>query len=124
MKKKFAMFFVLLILVSACGPGVLASTSNDSTPAPKKATATAALTLMKIELPAGYGVSGPWFELYFTNPKSPLAPQLTGGPDGPLAAAIDAARLSVDLAIYSLSLNSIRDALLRAHDRGVRVRLV
>jgi phosphatidylserine/phosphatidylglycerophosphate/cardiolipin synthase-like enzyme len=28
------------------------------------------------------------------------------------------------MAIYSLSLNSIRDALLRAHDRGVQVRLV
>jgi phosphatidylserine/phosphatidylglycerophosphate/cardiolipin synthase-like enzyme len=30
----------------------------------------------------------------------------------------------VDVAIYSLSLNSIRDALLRAHDRGVQVRMV
>ena len=30
----------------------------------------------------------------------------------------------MDVAIYSLSLNSIRDALLRAHDRGVQVRVV
>jgi phosphatidylserine/phosphatidylglycerophosphate/cardiolipin synthase-like enzyme len=48
----------------------------------------------------------------------------TGGPDGPLATAIDSARLTVDVAIYSLSLNSIRDALLHAHNRGVRVRMV
>jgi len=69
-------------------------------------------------------VGGSWFELYFTDPASPLASQETGGPDGPLAEAIDSARLSVDIAIYSLSLNSIRDALSRAHDRGVQVRMV
>lgn len=67
---------------------------------------------------------GAWFELYFTNPSSPLASQETGGIDAPLAEAIDSAKLSVDVAIYSLSLNSIRDALLRAHDRGLQVRMV
>jgi phosphatidylserine/phosphatidylglycerophosphate/cardiolipin synthase-like enzyme len=69
-------------------------------------------------------VRGPWFELYFTNPSSPLSPQGTGGVDGPIVEAIDAARLSVDVAAYSLSLNSVRNALLRAHDRGVTVRVV
>jgi phosphatidylserine/phosphatidylglycerophosphate/cardiolipin synthase-like enzyme len=81
-------------------------------------------TLKPIDLQAGYGVRGPWFELYFTNPASPLSPQGTGGVDGPLVEAIDAARLSIDVAAYSLSLNSVRNALLRAHDRGVTVRMV
>jgi phosphatidylserine/phosphatidylglycerophosphate/cardiolipin synthase-like enzyme len=67
---------------------------------------------------------GTWFELYFTDPQSPLASQKTGGVDWPLAAAIDQARLSLDVAIYSLSLDSIRDALIRAHHRGVLVRVV
>lgn len=67
---------------------------------------------------------GAWYELYFTNPASPLAPQATGGADGPLVEAIDSARLSVDVAAYSLSLNSVRNALLRAHDRGATVRIV
>lgn len=80
--------------------------------------------LAPIELPAGYGADGGWIQIYFTNPQSPLASQKTGGIDGPLADAIDSAKLSVDVAIYSLSLNSVRDALLRAHDRGARVRLV
>jgi phosphatidylserine/phosphatidylglycerophosphate/cardiolipin synthase-like enzyme len=44
--------------------------------------------------------------------------------DGPLVAAIDAARLSVDVASYSFSLNSVRNALLRAHERGATVRVV
>jgi phosphatidylserine/phosphatidylglycerophosphate/cardiolipin synthase-like enzyme len=82
------------------------------------------MPLEEIPLAAGYGMRGPWFELYFTNPLSPLARQKTGGPDGPLAAAIDSARLSVDVAVYSLSLNSVRDALINAHKRGVRVRMV
>ncbi len=69
-------------------------------------------------------MDGGWFQLYFTNPESPLASQKTGGVDGPLAEAIDAAKLSVDVAVYSLSLNSVRDALLNAHDRGVQVRMV
>jgi phosphatidylserine/phosphatidylglycerophosphate/cardiolipin synthase-like enzyme len=84
----------------------------------------ASVTLTDIPLGAGYGVDGGWFELYFTNPESPLASQETGGVDAPLAAAIDSARLTVDVAIYSLSLNSIRDALIRAHKRGVQVRMV
>jgi phosphatidylserine/phosphatidylglycerophosphate/cardiolipin synthase-like enzyme len=44
--------------------------------------------------------------------------------DGPLVEAIDAARLSIDVAAYSLSLNSVRYALIRAHDRGASVRVV
>jgi phosphatidylserine/phosphatidylglycerophosphate/cardiolipin synthase-like enzyme len=80
--------------------------------------------LVPIDLQAGYGVRGPWFELYVTNPESPLSPQGTGGIDGPLVASIDAARLSIDVAAYSITLNSVRNALLRAHDRGVTVRIV
>lgn len=85
---------------------------------------TPEITVAPIELQAGYGVRGPWFELYFTDPASPLSPQGTGGVDGPLVEAIDAARLSIDVAAYSLSLNSVRYALIRAHDRGVTVRMV
>ncbi|MGB7876800.1 MAG: phospholipase D-like domain-containing protein [Anaerolineales bacterium] len=80
--------------------------------------------LTEIPLPAGYGAHASWIDIYFTDPESPLAPQETGGPDGPLAASIDAARLTVDVAIYSLSLASIRNALIHAHERGVQVRVV
>ncbi|MFN3741388.1 MAG: phospholipase D-like domain-containing protein [Anaerolineales bacterium] len=80
--------------------------------------------LRTIPLRIGYGVGDTWFELYFTDPLNPLAKEKEGGPDLPLAKAIDNARLSVDAALYSLSLNSVRDALLRAHQRGVRVRMV
>jgi phosphatidylserine/phosphatidylglycerophosphate/cardiolipin synthase-like enzyme len=47
-----------------------------------------------------------------------------GGADAPLVAAIDQARISVDVAAYSLSLISIREALINAFNRGVQVRMV
>lgn len=114
MKKKLMYILPLLMLMTACDSVTPTDASGTETP----------VSLTAIPLGAGFGVDGGWFELYFTNPESQLAAQETGGPDGPLAAAIDSARLSIDVAVYSLSLNSIRNALLHAHDRGVRVRMV
>jgi len=65
-----------------------------------------------------------WLEIYFTNPAATHAADYEGGPDEILAAAIDQARLSVDVAAYSLTLWNIRDALIHAHQRGVVVRMV
>jgi phosphatidylserine/phosphatidylglycerophosphate/cardiolipin synthase-like enzyme len=65
-----------------------------------------------------------WYTIYFTDPSKPNAGSFRGGPDTALAAAIDQARLSVDMAIFDLNLWSIRDALIGAHRRGVTVRLV
>jgi phosphatidylserine/phosphatidylglycerophosphate/cardiolipin synthase-like enzyme len=113
-----ALFFV----VAGCSevaPTQIISPSAVITSAPE-----ANKELTGFDLPAGYGADGGWIQIYFTNPQSPLAAQQTGGIDQPLADAIDSAKLTVDVAIYSLSLNSIRDALLRAHDRGVQIRMV
>ena len=108
--------FLLSYVLSAC---------STPTPPPAITETSAPITgLAPIDLAVGYGFKGAWFELYFTDPESPLSSQQTGGIDQPLADAIDSAKLSVDIAIYSLSLNSIRDALLRAYDRGVQVRMV
>ena len=130
--------FIVCLFLSSCGidlpiPATETETSTTETPStetdvPPTPTfdfhPTSETNITPIELQAGYGVRGPWFELYFTNPTSPLASQGTGGVDGPLVEAIDAARLSIDVAAYSLSLNSVRNALIRAHDRGVTVRIV
>ncbi|MEW6567974.1 MAG: phospholipase D-like domain-containing protein [Chloroflexota bacterium] len=63
-------------------------------------------------------------QLYFTDPTSTHAQAYRGGPDEQLAQAIDAAQTSVDVAAYAFNLWSLRDALLAAHARGVRVRMV
>ncbi len=65
-----------------------------------------------------------WLQLYFTDPSAASAQDYEGGPDLPLVNAINAARLSVDVAAYSLNLWSIRNALIRAEQRGVVVRMV
>jgi len=114
--KALAIFLFFLFLV-ACEP----------IPAEIPPTETSAIlrgNLEEIPLDVGYGVDGGWYELYFTDPSHPEADSLRGGPDRQLAAAIDDARLSVDLAVYSFSLWSIRDALIDAHHRGVQVRIV
>lgn len=75
-------------------------------------------------LQIGYSAHGSFYEVYFTDPLHEDAERQEGGLDAPLAQAIDEARVSVDLAAYSLSLRPIRDALIRAHRRGVPVRVV
>ena len=111
----------ILFLTSACWPATEAPQTQSP---PADVTETPEFELTEIPLPAGYGAHGSWIDIYFTDPESPLASQETGGLDGPLAASIDTARLTVDVAIYSMSLRSIRDALIRAHERGVQVRVV
>ena len=121
--KRFALPFVtisIILVVSIFG----CSETPQTQPPPVDITETPTFELTEIPLPAGYGAHGSWIDIYFTDPESPLASQETGGPDGPLAESIDAARLSVDVAVYSLSLSSIRDALIHAHERGVQVRVV
>jgi phosphatidylserine/phosphatidylglycerophosphate/cardiolipin synthase-like enzyme len=133
--KRFAPSLALVLItlvVNALGCSLLNGTPDAppdtgtplTQPAPVDVTGTPGLVLTDVPLPAGYGAQAPWIDIYFTDPESPLASQETGGPDVPLAASIDAARLTVDVAIYSLSLTSIRDALIHAHDRGVQVRVV
>ncbi|MBW8009967.1 MAG: phospholipase [Chloroflexi bacterium] len=77
-------------------------------------------------IPTEQGIltSDGWYSVYFTDPQSTDAESFRNGPDEALAEAINAARLSVDVAAYDLNLWSIRNALLNAHQRGVSVRLV
>jgi phosphatidylserine/phosphatidylglycerophosphate/cardiolipin synthase-like enzyme len=118
---------VLTICFLLAGCGKLPYTSITGTPASVQLSGTDpdnTISLTEIPMLVGYGVHGSWFDIYFTDPINPAGKQITGGPDGPLVAAIDSARLSVDAAIYSLSLDSVRNALIHAYRRGVQVRVV
>jgi len=112
----FILSILFILLLASCG-------EVTQTP-PPEIDLTPTTELTPIDLLVGYGVKGAWFELYFTDPANPLSPQATGGVDGPLVEAIDAARLSIDVAAYSLSLNSVRYSLINAHHRGVTIRVV
>jgi phosphatidylserine/phosphatidylglycerophosphate/cardiolipin synthase-like enzyme len=71
--------------------------------------------------PPAASPSAGWYHLYFT---IPTPDRLEGGIPEVLAAALDAAQNTIDVAIYELDLPVITDALIRAKARGVRVRLV
>jgi phosphatidylserine/phosphatidylglycerophosphate/cardiolipin synthase-like enzyme len=99
--------FVLTLVLSACAfptPGL-------STPSPITTGTSASTTTDRLEI-------------YFTDPTAPHSKDYRGGPDEIIANEIDQARLTVDVAAYSLDLWSIRDALIHAHQRGVVVRMV
>lgn len=116
-----------LLLVSACIARPTTDAPPPATVTPSAVTAdapAAEFTLTPLEMRVGYGAESDWLGIYFTDPFSSYANAREGGPDARLVAAIDSARQSVDVAIYSLNLWSIRDALLRAYKRGVTVRLV
>jgi phosphatidylserine/phosphatidylglycerophosphate/cardiolipin synthase-like enzyme len=64
-------------------------------------------------------------QIYFTSPASQEdVDNPYGGLDVRLAEAIDQARKSVDVAAYDFDLERVSAAMVRAADRGVRVRLV
>ncbi len=121
----------LILAVSACDTATTIPT--DVAPVgplpvqPGTVTPTASAQpggLTEIPMQVGYGARGSFFEIYFTDPFNPNADKQEGGPDVPLAQAIEEARVSVDVAAYSMSLFSIRNALEHARARGVQVRMV
>lgn len=64
------------------------------------------------------------FVVYFTTPEQDLAVENGEGVERYLVEAIDSAKSSLDIAIYNFTLKSVSDAAIRAHQRGVTVRIV
>ena len=60
----------------------------------------------------------------FTNPRAQDSSTNTGGPDEELVALIDESQKSIDVAAFDFELANVADALVRANQRGVQVRLV
>ena len=98
-----------------------------------------------VRLPRGFGAVGDYWSVYFSAPPAlrrsgDRPPALrrsgdrppgsynmaddTGGIDGPLAAAMDAARVSLDIAAFELNNPLLTEAILAAALRGLRVRVV
>src|SRR5664280_829880 len=106
-------FNTILLIISLLLPACAKSIPDESTPSPT--------SLAPIPSGINSGVAASGIQIYFTDPNALHATDYEGGPDEVLVAALAQARLSVDVAAYSLDLWSIRDALINAHKRGVVV---
>jgi phosphatidylserine/phosphatidylglycerophosphate/cardiolipin synthase-like enzyme len=62
-----------------------------------------------------------WYALYFTDSTSK---QTIISPDKALITAVENATESIDIAIHSFSLKNLRDALMAANNRGIKIRIV
>jgi phosphatidylserine/phosphatidylglycerophosphate/cardiolipin synthase-like enzyme len=63
-----------------------------------------------------------WLTVYFTNPNPP--DDLNNGVDQKIVPLIESATESIDVASFDLNLPSVIDALVKAKERGVEVRVV
>lgn len=96
---------LVTLLLPACGVFLEIETNPVETPAGEN-------------LPAG-------IEIFFTAPGTPDQPAArAGGLDERLVLAIDAAQQSVDVAAFQFNLVNVAEALIRAQQRGLSVRLV
>ena len=80
--------------------------------------------LSSIPFRSGLGFRAPWLELYFVDPTNQYAQREVGGVDDLMSASIIAAKQSVDVAMRSLSLESITRALITVARRGIPVRVI
>lgn len=68
---------------------------------------------------------GKWYTLYFTKPSYPEKKETrNGGIDQAIATDFERAQKTIDVAVFDLRLPSLVDALIRAAERGVRVRVL
>lgn len=70
-------------------------------------------------------VEGAWYTLYFSKPSYPEKKEnRNSGIDLALATDFERAQKMIDVAVFDLRLPSLVDALVRAHERGVQVRVL
>jgi phosphatidylserine/phosphatidylglycerophosphate/cardiolipin synthase-like enzyme len=99
---------------------------SDEVFVPPAPIATPALPPTRAPEPPGERPRQPgWYTVYFTQPIYPDRPaNRTPSLDATLVALLDQAQRSIDLAIYDFDLEIVAEALARAANRGVNVRMV
>lgn len=76
--------------------------------------------------PPAQGATRPpeaWYELYFTTPET-TAQNPGGGIPDTVIQSIDEAQSTLEVAVYEIDWEPLAEAIIRAHERGVNVRVV
>ncbi len=115
---------IVLIAQFVFGIDVLPEEQTDSNSSGGEVITGNVGTATMVAIPGGY--DGGWFQLYFTNPiNSTNEADFHDAPiENALVAALDGANTSVDAAFFELNSQPVTDALIRAYERGVTVRMV
>lgn len=110
--------------VDLLGIGTVPSTvSTPSAPVATVAPPTGNYEVVTFE--QGTGARSGFWQVYFTSPVNTRdRSQYQNGVDTALAEAIDGVRSTLDIAAFEFSNEAITAAVLRAHERGVSVRIV
>lgn len=115
-----ALMAVFMALLAACEP--------ISTPTPVPITVTPPPTsgaVTNIPVQVGFGAQKGFWEIYFTNPPgSGQEIPTAGGVDVPVSTLINQATGTLDVVAFELNNEAITQAIIAAHRRGVRVRVV
>lgn len=118
---------IIAALVSFFGGGLDTPTPDPVVTTAPGGTAIVDLpdSLVTISIPQGFGAQYGFWQVYFSAPTGSSDSTLyTGGIDGALVDAINGARGTLDIAAYEFNNELLTEAVLAAHDRGVRVRVV
>jgi phosphatidylserine/phosphatidylglycerophosphate/cardiolipin synthase-like enzyme len=109
-KKQLGSIAAALLGLLVLGVFLLANFINPGAPTP---------------LPEPTSAAGSWYQLYFNDPERTASiPNPTGGLPAAIIASFAEAQQTLDVAAYDLDYQPYADALIAAHQRGVRVRLV
>ncbi|MFN8496486.1 MAG: phospholipase D-like domain-containing protein [Anaerolineae bacterium] len=101
-----------------------ARTTPSATPAKAPAMRVPAATATPAKIVAANVFDGPYYRLYFTKPFYPEKPDdRFGGIAADLIRDLDGAQKSIDIASFEIDLDPVVDALIRAAQRGVQVRV-
>lgn len=105
---------------------VATNVSTVSTPRPGTAVATVGSGKVEVvRIPKGFGAKKSFWEVYFTAPLNTTnRNEFVGGTDTVVVSIIDATQSTLDIAAFEWDNEVINEALLRAVDRGVTVRMV
>lgn len=119
--KSSGIWIVLVVLVSA----LYIFFNNSGTPSDQQVPSTSTSAVQGISTPNSTAQSsGGWYEVYFTDPIIPFDGIYKEGIEKYLIQKIDASQTSIDVAVYEFSLEDVAQALIRAKERGVEVRVV
>lgn len=128
--KRFLVWILLTLttfLIASCATeNTVPPTRVPPTAVPPTATSASGGTpIQEVDFALGRGYIKDWWAVYFNEPSgSSNADTYVDGIDVALANVIDNVRNTLDIVAFEMNNEVIVDAIIRAHDRGVTVRMV